>query len=121
NLKCILHRGRVPDWILGRSHCCLSSQERSQPHSVRGSERGTNHRRDTYRKPLCGDMLSPPALVLTPALALRRIKMTKNSQSTYLLRLPRSIKAKVERRAKADGVSINQFVRSRSLRKSWPR
>jgi len=36
--------------------------------------------------------------------------MTKNSQSTYLLRLPRSVKAEVERRAKADGVSINQFV-----------
>jgi hypothetical protein len=36
--------------------------------------------------------------------------MTKNSQSTYPLRLPRSVKAEVERRAKADGVSINQFV-----------
>jgi len=36
--------------------------------------------------------------------------MTKNSQSTYLLRLPRSVKAEVERRSKADGVSINQFV-----------
>jgi post-segregation antitoxin (ccd killing protein) len=36
--------------------------------------------------------------------------MTENSQSTYLLRLPRSVKAEVERRAKADGVSINQFV-----------
>jgi len=36
--------------------------------------------------------------------------MTKNSQSAYLLRLPRSVKAEVERRAKADGVSINQFV-----------
>jgi post-segregation antitoxin (ccd killing protein) len=31
-------------------------------------------------------------------------------QSTYPLRLPRSIKAEVERRAKADGISINQFV-----------
>jgi hypothetical protein len=30
--------------------------------------------------------------------------------STYPLRLPRSIKAEVERRAKADGISINQFV-----------
>jgi post-segregation antitoxin (ccd killing protein) len=36
--------------------------------------------------------------------------MTKSSQSTYPLRLPRSVKAEVERRAKADGVSINQFV-----------
>jgi len=36
--------------------------------------------------------------------------MTKNSQSTYLLRLPRSVRAEVERRSKADGVSINQFV-----------
>ena len=36
--------------------------------------------------------------------------MTKHSQSTYPLRLPRSVKAEVERRAKADGVSINQFV-----------
>jgi len=29
---------------------------------------------------------------------------------TYPLRLPRSIKAEVERRAKDDGISINQFV-----------
>ena len=36
--------------------------------------------------------------------------MTKSLQSTYPLRLPRSVKAEVERRAKADGVSINQFV-----------
>ena len=31
-------------------------------------------------------------------------------QSTYPLRLPCSIKAEVERRARADGISINQFV-----------
>ena len=31
-------------------------------------------------------------------------------QSTYPLRLPRSVKAEVERMAKADGVSVNQFV-----------
>jgi hypothetical protein len=31
-------------------------------------------------------------------------------QSVYPLRLPRSIKAEVERRAKADGTSVNQFV-----------
>jgi hypothetical protein len=31
-------------------------------------------------------------------------------QSTYPLRLPHSIKAEVEKRAKADGTSINQFV-----------
>jgi hypothetical protein len=37
-------------------------------------------------------------------------QMTKNSQSTHLLRLPLSVKAEVERFAKADGVSINQFV-----------
>lgn len=30
--------------------------------------------------------------------------------STYPLRLPRSMKAEVERRAKEDGISINQFV-----------
>lgn len=34
----------------------------------------------------------------------------KSTQSTYLLRLPNSVKAEVERRAKADGVSVNQFV-----------
>jgi hypothetical protein len=32
------------------------------------------------------------------------------TQSTYPLRLPRSIKAEVERRAKEEGISINQFV-----------
>jgi hypothetical protein len=32
------------------------------------------------------------------------------NQSTYPLRLPRSIKAEVERRAKQDGISVNQFV-----------
>jgi hypothetical protein len=32
--------------------------------------------------------------------------MTKESQSTYPLRLPRSLKAEVERRAKADDVSV---------------
>jgi hypothetical protein len=34
----------------------------------------------------------------------------RNSQSTYPLRLPNSIKAEVMRRAKADGTSLNQFV-----------
>ena len=34
----------------------------------------------------------------------------KKPQSTYPLRLPRSVKAEVERRAKADGISVNQFV-----------
>ncbi len=34
----------------------------------------------------------------------------KTPQSTYPLRLPHSVKAEVARRAKADGVSINQFV-----------
>jgi post-segregation antitoxin (ccd killing protein) len=32
------------------------------------------------------------------------------SRSTYPLRLPHSVKAEVERRAKQDGVSVNQFV-----------
>jgi hypothetical protein len=32
------------------------------------------------------------------------------NQSTFPLRLPRSVKAEVERRAKQDGTSINQFV-----------
>jgi post-segregation antitoxin (ccd killing protein) len=31
-------------------------------------------------------------------------------KSTYPLRLPRSVKTEVERRAKADGISVNQFV-----------
>lgn len=34
----------------------------------------------------------------------------KSPQSTYPLRLPRSVKVEVERRAKADGTSVNQFV-----------
>ena len=34
----------------------------------------------------------------------------KKPHSVYPLRLPPSIKAEVERRAKADGISINQFV-----------
>jgi hypothetical protein len=31
-------------------------------------------------------------------------------QTTYPLRLPHSVKAEVERRAKQDGTSVNQFV-----------
>ncbi len=34
----------------------------------------------------------------------------KTPQRTYTLRLPKSVKAEVERRAKADGVSVNQFL-----------
>jgi post-segregation antitoxin (ccd killing protein) len=34
----------------------------------------------------------------------------KQAKSTYPLRLPQSVKAEVERRAKADGISVNQFV-----------
>ncbi len=34
----------------------------------------------------------------------------KTAQSAYPLRLPRSVKMEVERRAKKDGVSVNQFV-----------
>jgi post-segregation antitoxin (ccd killing protein) len=33
-----------------------------------------------------------------------------SSQSTYPLRLPTSVKAEVVRRAKAEGISFNQFV-----------
>jgi HicB family len=33
-----------------------------------------------------------------------------NNRSTCPLRLPRSVKAEVERRAKQDGISVNQFV-----------
>jgi hypothetical protein len=32
------------------------------------------------------------------------------AKANYPLRLPRSVKAEVERRAKADGISVNQFV-----------
>jgi post-segregation antitoxin (ccd killing protein) len=34
----------------------------------------------------------------------------KSPQSTYALRLLRSVKTEVEKRARADGISINQFV-----------
>lgn len=34
----------------------------------------------------------------------------KQTKGTYPLRLPQSVKAEVERRAKADGISVNQFV-----------
>ena len=34
----------------------------------------------------------------------------KKPQSTYPLRLPLSVKTEVERRARADGISVNQFV-----------
>lgn len=36
----------------------------------------------------------------------------KSPRSTYPLRLPSSVKAEVERLAKAEGVSVNQFVAS---------
>lgn len=36
--------------------------------------------------------------------------MMKKRHSTYPLRLPLSVKAEVERRAKSDGISVNQFV-----------
>ena len=36
------------------------------------------------------------------------------------LRLPRSVKAEVERRAKEDGISVNQFV-ARPWPRSWRR
>jgi len=34
----------------------------------------------------------------------------KTVQSTYPLRLPRSVKVEVERRARDEGISVNQFV-----------
>ena len=34
----------------------------------------------------------------------------KQAKATFPLRLPRSVKAEVERRARADGISVNQFV-----------
>jgi len=34
----------------------------------------------------------------------------KSPQSTFRLRLPSSVKAEVERRAKAEGTSVNQFA-----------
>lgn len=36
--------------------------------------------------------------------------MEKNSTANYVLRLPRSLKAEVERLAAADGISVNQFI-----------
>jgi hypothetical protein len=34
----------------------------------------------------------------------------KTPHSTYPLRLPKSVKAEVEKRAKEEGISVNQFV-----------
>ena len=39
------------------------------------------------------------------------------NQSTYPLRLPRSVKAEVERRAKQDGISVHQFVATAAAEK----
>ena len=36
--------------------------------------------------------------------------MEKNSTANYALRLPRSLKAEVERLAAEDGISVNQFI-----------
>ena len=36
--------------------------------------------------------------------------MEKNSTANYALRLPRSLKAEVERLAAKDGISVNQFI-----------
>lgn len=41
----------------------------------------------------------------------------KTKQSTFPLRLPSSIKAEVERRARADGISINQFIATAAAEK----
>ena len=43
--------------------------------------------------------------------------MTKSAKSTFPLRLPRSVKAEVERRAKADGTSVNQFLATAAAEK----
>src|SRR2546421_11747383 len=37
-------------------------------------------------------------------------RSSRLSNNTFPLRLPRSVKAEVERRAKQDGISVNQFV-----------
>lgn len=36
--------------------------------------------------------------------------MEKNNTANYALRLPRSLKAEVERLAAGDGISVNQFI-----------
>ena len=36
--------------------------------------------------------------------------MEKNNTANYALRLPRSLKAEVERLAAEDGISVNQFI-----------
>ncbi|MFY8092516.1 MAG: toxin-antitoxin system HicB family antitoxin [Niveispirillum sp.] len=41
----------------------------------------------------------------------------KMKQSTFPLRLPSSIKAEVERRAREDGISINQFIATAAAEK----
>lgn len=41
----------------------------------------------------------------------------KTKQSTFPLRLPSSIKAEVERRAREDGISINQFIATAAAEK----
>jgi hypothetical protein len=37
-------------------------------------------------------------------------RSSRLSNGTYPLRLPRSVNAEVERRAKEDGISVNQFI-----------
>src|SRR2546421_12106564 len=37
-------------------------------------------------------------------------RSSRLSNNTFPLRLPRSVKAEVKRRAKEDGISVNQFV-----------
>jgi hypothetical protein len=63
------------------------------------------------------EILFPGGLALTEAgYHLASSKQTdenaemRRGLSTYPLRLPRSVKAEVERIAKKDGVSVNQFV-----------
>jgi hypothetical protein len=41
----------------------------------------------------------------------------KTRQATYPLRLPASVKAAIERRARADGVSVNQFIATAAAEK----
>ncbi|MBR8835897.1 MAG: toxin-antitoxin system HicB family antitoxin [Stigonema ocellatum SAG 48.90 = DSM 106950] len=38
------------------------------------------------------------------------MKAIKNTTANYALRLPRSLKAEVERLAAQDGISVNQFI-----------
>ena len=48
--------------------------------------------------------------LLAPAAALRRMRQLKSKPGAFPLRLPLSLKAEVERLARADGASLNAFI-----------